>query len=329
MQIKHTQQIRRRGNSGGFTLVELLVTISIIGVLVGLLMPAVQSARESSRRAACENNIKQMGLSCIEFEVQTKHLPSGVSHSKDDGDGTGVAGFGWGAQVLPYLQQDALYNHLTLPGGELHDVLQTAAGRELAQVPLTVFRCPSDTGYYLNSDRPFGGSKYSNSGTDLLASKSSYIGNHGTRFVTLEQQVNLKMDSFGVFWPDSKCSDAMVTDGSSNTILVGERKSEDWAGVWIGERNYNSDGDCGLRQNLGISNVKPNTKTDDARRGFSSHHPGGSLFVYCDGHVEYLSDDIDFNQDGATSKDSAEKDKMGVYQRLIRRNDGEVIIRKQ
>ena len=61
-----------------FTLVELLVTISIIGVLVGLLMPAVQSARESSRRASCENNIKQIGLACLEFEVQLKRLPSGT-----------------------------------------------------------------------------------------------------------------------------------------------------------------------------------------------------------------------------------------------------------
>jgi prepilin-type N-terminal cleavage/methylation domain-containing protein/prepilin-type processing-associated H-X9-DG protein len=335
MRSMTTKLARRRTtleHGSGFTLVELLVTISIIGVLVGLLMPAVQSARESSRRAHCENNIKQMGLACLEFEVQTKRLPSGTMRSKDDGDPTGVAGFGWGAQILPYLQQDALYSHLTLPGGELNDVLQTEVGKQLAQVPLTIFRCPSDTGYVLNTDRPFGGSKYAihnpdGTTTDLLASKSNYIGNHGTRFVTPDQITNQKMDSFGVFWQDSKCSDAMITDGSSNTILVGERKTEDWAGVWIGVRNYTNDSDCGLRQNLGISNVKINTPTEDTRRGFSSHHPGGSLFVFCDGHVEFLSNDIDFNQDGATSKVASEKDKMGVYQRLIRRNDGEVIVR--
>jgi prepilin-type N-terminal cleavage/methylation domain-containing protein/prepilin-type processing-associated H-X9-DG protein len=334
METNRTNRPPEANHRRAFTLVELLVTISIIGVLVGLLLPAVQSARESSRRSSCQNNIKQMGLACLQFEVQTKHLPAGVLHSKDDGDPTGVAGFGWGAQILPYLQQEALYTHLTLPGGELNDVLQTDLGKTLAQVPLPIFRCPSDTGYYLNTDRPFAGAKYAfhnsdGTTTDLTASKSSYVGNHGTRFVTLQQQVNLKMDSFGVFWPDSKCCDAMITDGSSNTILAGERRSEDWSGVWIGVRNYNDDGDCGLRQNMATSSAKINTLTDDARAGYSSHHPGGALFVFCDGHVEYISNDIDFNQDGATSKVAAEKDKMGVFQRLIRRNDGEVIIRPQ
>src|SRR5882757_2577096 len=250
----------------GFTLVELLVTISIIGVLVGLLMPAVQSAREASRRSQCENNIKQIGLACLEFEVQLKRLPSGTLHSKDDGDPTGVAGFGWGSQILPYLQQEALYTHLTLPGGELNDVLRSDVpgndlGKELAQIPLSVFRCPSDTGYYLNTDRPFAGAKYGTKNadgttTDLTVAKANYIGNHGTRFVTPDQIANQKLDSFGVFWQDSKCSDAMITDGSSNTIMVGERKSEDLAGVWIGVRTYNNDSDTGLRQNLGITNVK-------------------------------------------------------------------------
>src|SRR5690349_3050217 len=73
----------------GFTLVELLVVISIIAVLVGLLMPAIQSARESSRRSHCLNNLKQIGLAAHEFHVAFGKFPAGVVHSKDDGDGTG------------------------------------------------------------------------------------------------------------------------------------------------------------------------------------------------------------------------------------------------
>ena len=85
----------------GFTIVELLVVISIIGVLVGLLMPAVQSARESSRRSHCQNNLKQIGLAFHEYELQFRRYPVGVAHSKDDGDPSGVAGFGWASFLLP------------------------------------------------------------------------------------------------------------------------------------------------------------------------------------------------------------------------------------
>src|SRR3954471_3105059 len=101
-----------------FTLVELLVTISIIGVLVGLLMPAIQSARESSRRSHCLNNLKQIGLALHEYHVSFGKFPVGVAHSKDDGDRTGVAGFGWGSFLLPHLQQKAVYSMLNLPAGD-------------------------------------------------------------------------------------------------------------------------------------------------------------------------------------------------------------------
>jgi prepilin-type N-terminal cleavage/methylation domain-containing protein len=182
-------------NRSAFTLVELLVTISIIGVLVGLLLPAVQSARESSRRTHCTNNLKQIGLAFHEYELHMKRFPAGVTPSKDDGDPSGVAGFGWASSLLPYLQLQPVYTRLKLPNGQLHDVLQTPTGREVAQTPLPSFRCPSDTGYELNTERPFTGAKYA----DATASKSNYIGNHGTRFMTLaEKQQNYRADSFAL-----------------------------------------------------------------------------------------------------------------------------------
>jgi prepilin-type N-terminal cleavage/methylation domain-containing protein/prepilin-type processing-associated H-X9-DG protein len=315
-----------RKRDRAFTLVELLVTISIIGVLVGLLMPAVQSARESSRRSHCQNNLKQIGLALHEYHVAFNKFPAGVVHSKDDGDRTGVAGFGWSSFLLPHLQQKAIYNLLNLPTGDLHNALKSQSGRDLAQAELPMFRCPSDTGYFLNSDRPFSGAKYG----DLAAAKSNYVGNHGTRFVTYaEKLVDKTMDSFGVFAVDTQLTDAQFTDGTSYTVLAGERRSaQDWAGVWIGVRNYNNSGNTGLRQVLGISDVKINSREGtDARRGFSSEHPGGALFLFADGHVEFLDEDIDFNQAGATSKIQAEKQQMGLYQRLLRRNDGQVNVR--
>jgi prepilin-type processing-associated H-X9-DG protein len=312
-----------RSPAGAFTLVELLVVISIIGALVGLLLPAVQSARESSRRTQCTNNLKQLGLAFHEFEIQQRHFPPGTSFSKPDGDPSGVASFGWGAFLLPHLQQQAVVRLLKLPNAQLHDVLQ-GPQQEIAQAELPMFRCPSDTGPPLNYDRLFTGDKYNN----LAAAKSNYVGNHGTRFVTREQRSeDYLVDSFGILWPDSKIREAHITDGSSNTILVGERSTRDWAGVWIGVRNDNSDGDNGLRQNLGISDVKINDPGPGPRRGFSSEHPGGALFVYADGHVDFLDEDIEFNQAGATSKLPAERGQMGLYQRLLRRNDGQISVR--
>jgi prepilin-type N-terminal cleavage/methylation domain-containing protein/prepilin-type processing-associated H-X9-DG protein len=316
---------RLGGPTHGFTLVELLVTISIVGVLVGLLLPAVQSARESSRRAHCQNNLKQIGLAFHEYELQFKRYPVGVAHSKEDGDPTGVAGFGWASFLLPHLQQQALYNRLKLPMGQLHGLLQDATKRELAQVPLGMFRCPSDTGYELNTERPFRGAKYG----DIAAAKANYIGNHGTRFITFaDRRKNNRADSFGLLWPDSYLTDSHISDGTSNTILAGERRTTDWAGVWVGVRNYNSLGASGLPQVFGISDVKINAESDETRRGFSSNHSGGALFVFADGHVEFIEEEIEFNQTGATATTLAEKERMGLYQRLLRRNDGQIILRK-
>lgn len=315
---------QRRRRLRAFTLVELLVVISIIGILLGLLLPAVQAARESSRRTQCTNNLKQIGLAFHEYEVSHGYLPPGTAFSKPDGDPTGVANFGWGAMLLPHLQQTAIVKLLDLPAAQLHDVLQ-GPQREIAQAEVPGFRCPSDTGPTLNYERPFKGSKYG----DLAPAKSNYIGNHGTQFITRDQKKQDYMkDPFGLLWPDSKVQEAHISDGSSNTILAGERRSQDdWAGVWIGVRSDNDAGDSGLRQILGISDVKINDPTDNARRGFSSEHPGGALFVFADGHVDFLADDIEFNQAGATSKIKSEKEQMGLYQRLLRRNDGMLSVR--
>jgi prepilin-type N-terminal cleavage/methylation domain-containing protein len=309
-------------DKSGVTLIELLVSIAIIGTLVSLLLPAVQSARESSRRTSCTNNIKQLALACHQYETSMRVFPPGTTYSKPDGDPSGVANFGWNAIILGHLQQQAIVRQLGLPSAQLHDVLNGPLA-EIAKAELPMTRCPSDTGSALNYDRPFG-PKYG----DLAAAKSNYVGNHGTRFITREQKKqDPNFDSFGMFWPDSKLSEAAVNDGTSNTILLGERATRDWAGVWIGVRNDNSIGDVGLRQALAISDVRINARGDDTRRGYSSEHPGGALFAFGDGHVDFLQEDIEFNQSGATSNLMNEKKQMGLFQRLLRRNDGLVNVK--
>ena len=242
-------------------LVELLVTISIIGVLVGLLLPAVQAARESGRRTQCQNNMKQIGLAFEQFHLHMKKYPPGTLQSKQDGDPTGVAGFGWAPQMLPYLQQEALYNFLGLPKGQLHDCAanprRQGAGGDSRCRCFAARRIRANCS--IRTDR-FTGSKYERIPADFAREVELHRQSwHAVRHAQ-GQADRLPQDSFGVFWPDSKCTEAQITDGTSNTILAGERSTDYWAGVWVGTRDFNSDGDNGLRQVFGISDTKINDR---------------------------------------------------------------------
>jgi prepilin-type processing-associated H-X9-DG protein/prepilin-type N-terminal cleavage/methylation domain-containing protein len=312
---------RGRHRATGFTLVELLVVIAVIALLIGLLLPAVMTARAAAHRAECANNLKQVGLALQTFHQAHGHFPSGSKRSSEDGDAAGVAGFGWASFLLPHLEQNDLYQQLALPHGELDALLKHPHRRESVQISLRTFRCPGDTQQQLNQQRKFHGAKYG----DIAAASSNYVGNHGTRFVTLDQWLNSGSDPYGIFWPESQCSITHVRDGTSNTILVGERANRDLGAVWVGVRNNFSVGDDGLSYVMGISAAPINSRSPDARSGFSSAHAGGANVVFVDGHVEFLDEEIEFNQGDAAASDGATTAPLGVYQRLMRRNDGQVI----
>jgi prepilin-type N-terminal cleavage/methylation domain-containing protein/prepilin-type processing-associated H-X9-DG protein len=315
-------ELRRQQRGGrAFTLVELLVVIAVIALLISLLLPAVMTARAAAHRAECANNLKQIGLALHTFHEAQGQFPSGSKRSSEDGDASGVAGFGWATFLLPHLEQHDLYQQFALPSGDLDTLLKHPQRRESAQISLRTFRCPGDSQEFLNEHRKFSGTKYGN----IAAASSSYVGNHGTHYVTLDNWLNHQRDPFGIFWPESRCSMTHVTDGTSSTILVGERAHRDWAGVWIGVRNNFSEADDGLPHAMGASTVAINSKLPGARRGFSSAHVGGTNFVFVDGHVEFLAEDIQFNDQGATAIDRTATSDMGIYQRLIRRNDGQVV----
>src|SRR5437868_4368459 len=108
---------RTWGAKGGFTLVELLVVIAIIGVLVALMLPAVQSSREAARRLQCTNNLKQVGIALLNYESSHKHFPAGyVSQFDSSGNDTGP-GWGWASQILPQMEETAIQStiHFDLP----------------------------------------------------------------------------------------------------------------------------------------------------------------------------------------------------------------------
>ena len=123
----------------GFTLIELLVVIAIIGVLLGLLLPAVQKVREAAARMSCTNNLKQVGLALHSYHDTNKSFPSGyVSAYDSNGNDTGP-GWGWASLILPYMEQDNLYNAI-----QFTQNIEAPANSSVRVTPIKSYLCPSD-----------------------------------------------------------------------------------------------------------------------------------------------------------------------------------------
>ncbi len=299
----------------GFTLVELLVVIAIIGILIALLLPAIQSAREAGRRSSCSNNLRQIGTALQLHHDALGYLPPGTEGAQASGN----AAFGWSVYLLPFMEQEALYADLQVDSASLDTFLSDTSLRPLATATLPAFRCPSDEGPEHNSNRAF--SNFDN----LHAGTSNYLGVTGVRWTTATQWKNNRSnDPLGTFWPGSKIRLGDFRDGTSNTFIVGERQWGDRAGVVIGVQNKNGVGHQGLPMVLGVVAVKPNAPGGGSAEGFSSYHPKGTLFVFADGHVNFIPNNIDFDNTNATATDGSQS-AMGLYQRLGRRNDEQSI----
>ncbi len=300
----------RRQPTAGFTIVELLVVIAIIGILIALLLPAVQAAREAGRRIQCANHLKQLGLAALEHESQQRHFPTGGwgwdwVGDPDRGSGRKQPG-GWVYNILPFMEQAVLHN---LGAGKAEAEKRLDA-RTLARTPLELMNCPSRRGTQrypmVKAGNFVAFNAADNEPADRVVARGDYAINAGSQLLdeywpgppTLAAG-----DAPGFPWHDPRALDgisferseiqaAHVRDGLSNTILLGEEYLNpdhydtglepcDNENVYSGFDNDNSRStyDPPMQDRPGY--------TDTFR--FGGPHPGICQFVFCDGSVHRIN----------------------------------------
>ena len=284
-------RVRRRS---GFTLIELLVVISIISVLIGLLLPAVQVAREAARRAQCLNHLKQIGLALHNYHDVHDALPSGYTYTP----GYRSGGFGWATMLLPHMEQAPLFQatNFDLPPWSMQNVTVclTRLGGHL---------CPSD-----------------------LESQQGQLDREGFRF-TMGSYVACfgpgdldedPLDRRGVFSRNSSTRLADVTDGLSHTVFAGERfngrfQTFSTGGhlfaetIWVGAIKEEPDDDHGHTTMFQAGHTPSSPEMDD--RDAASRHADGAHIGLGDGSVRLTKNTID----------------LKIYRALSSRAGGEVV----
>jgi len=207
---------RRRWSRCAFTLVELLVVIAIIGILIALLLPAVQAAREAARRSQCVNNLKQMGLGFHNYHDTYKSFPSAIVV----GTGTGGSYLTWSGLLLPFVEQQALWNAITLKGnGGMWGVAANLT--LLQQAKIAGFQCPSapESGSTIDDSTGTGSRYHSNYNVSVSGALGYSVAYDATTYHNVPDA-----NCDGAFNPKGvTCySFASILDGSSNTIFAGE-----------------------------------------------------------------------------------------------------------
>ncbi len=331
--------MRKRGPADcGFTLIELLVVIAIIGILVGLLLPAVQQIREAARRTECSNNLRQLAIATLHYESARKVLPPGWT---EPGGSTPLASFrwGWSSYILPHMDGQNLYNAYGLRDNPLWmDVtnsppddryFDSATGYSVLDAIVTTFICPSDPLADVNPNVEI---QSGNRGS-FNVQKMNYGGSCGVdAFVCTP--LGALGPATGVFNINSAFGMRHIPDGTSQTVLFGER-----GGTWHETNNTPNtlirpgltsidpselDFPVGNHLNQGPFNAAAFVEIPGSfesgffgingseiahKYGFSSAHPGGCMMAFCDGSVKFVMEEIS----------------LTTFARILHKHDGEVL----
>jgi len=271
--------------AGGFTLIELLVVIAIIGILIALLIPAVQSSREAARRTACANNLKQIGLAIAHYQLAKEVYPSSNTDNLLTWDATGtLRNHSWASLIMPYAELSTLNNTIDYSVSAMKGVNAAAAA---TIVPM--YRCPSYAGPDFTTD------------THYPSSAKYAIGNYVSLAASdIDHLWGAELQPEGVIFPMSKIRPVDVTNGLSKTVFIAESREEKMR-VWIDGRTaantarpYDTTGDTVIPPDAASLNFSPYYNDTDisSQYGPSSMHPGGALHLFGDGSVQFLLDKL-------------------------------------
>jgi prepilin-type N-terminal cleavage/methylation domain-containing protein len=327
----------------GFTLVELLVVIAIIGILVALLLPAIQSAREAARRSACTNNIKQLGLALQSYHDTYGKLP--VNYNED----TGSTGRGSAlTRLLPYIEEQAVYDSIDFTVDYTFVTSKLPDGTPVFSKVIATFVCPSENRapYGPNAESNEPGFRFRTVPAKGPLAITSYLPSMGNQYMPNDIVVtctSLTDNIFGtipqtdrtrhgntkngaeISGPFSRMTWSAkfkeITDGLSNTIALGEVRQFCGAltklgwfhhdGAWVATTGPINSPTCPGEQGVPIEGATgcQSTLAWNYAHSFRSPHPGGTHFVFCDASVHFVTENIDYD----------------TYQRLGDRRDGKPV----
>jgi len=255
-----TRNFRKRG----FTLVELLVVVAIIGLLLALLMPSIQSAREASRRTSCRNNLKQQGVAFELYHNTRRSYPYGsFDHSKRQ--------ISWSVYLLPFLEDAAMADRFDFKQKYNHPT-----NRAVVSTVVPVFICPSVVRMATGRDTFTVGDKNNNGTYDDgdWAAANDYGGNYGSSLATPKDN--------GVLLYNRVVKHREITDGTSHTIILAEDTGRGWQ--WDGEWANGAN----VFDQIGGVNLQQNNE-------MWSDHPAGVQVLLCDGSVQFVANNTDTN----------------------------------